>query len=74
MELVSASRSKCSWKQKIAGASAAKYQAGRSLKAWLCGISLKKAWRRSRGQWLRHRLLAPLRGERPTVSAERADA
>src|SRR4051812_42344214 len=53
---------------------ASKYQAGRSVKAWLCGIALKKAWRRSRGEWLRQRLLAPLRRVERTVPQDRVDA
>jgi RNA polymerase sigma factor (sigma-70 family) len=54
---------------------ASKYQSGRSLKAWLCGIALKKAWRRSRGQWLRMRLLAGLSAAPKAAPAhERVDA
>lgn len=36
---------------------APKYKRGSSLKSWLCGIALKKAWRRSRGEWVRRALL-----------------
>lgn len=36
---------------------AKRYRPGTSLKGWLCGIALKKAWRRSRGEWVRQQLL-----------------
>ena len=36
---------------------ASRYRPGSSLKGWLCGIALKKAWRRSRGEWVRSQLL-----------------
>jgi RNA polymerase sigma-70 factor (ECF subfamily) len=51
---------------------AARYRPGGSVKAWLCGIALKKAWRRSRGQWLRQRLLRGLgaRTSAPSAGAQ----
>jgi RNA polymerase sigma-70 factor (ECF subfamily) len=36
---------------------APKYRHGSSLRGWLCGIALRKAWRRSRGEWVRRSLL-----------------
>lgn len=36
---------------------ASRYRPGNSLKGWLCGIALRKAWRRTRGEWLRRQLL-----------------
>jgi RNA polymerase sigma-70 factor (ECF subfamily) len=51
------------------------YRPGGSLKAWLCGIALRKAWRRSRGQWLRQKLLFTSAPRVPAVTgAGRSEA
>lgn len=53
---------------------APRYRPGSSLKGWLCGIALKKAWRRTRGDWLRRQLLARFsREETSEDTAARVD-
>lgn len=51
---------------------APRYRQGSSLRSWLCGIALKKAWRRSRGEWVRKSLLGRFSNEDDSAPAHDA--